>query len=69
MNHNRISLQNQTVTIKKLGVFGDLFSEFQIGSLLNQSGISKTKGASPLAVFTIIFNLAFTGKNFFLRVF
>jgi hypothetical protein len=65
MNHNRISLQNQTVTTKRLGVFGDLFSEFQIGSLLNQSGISKTKGASPLAVFTIIFNLAFAGKNFF----
>jgi len=65
MDHNFISLQNQTVTAKKLSVFGNLFSEFKIGSLLNQSGISKTKGASPLAVFTIIFNLAFTGKNFF----
>lgn len=29
------------------------------------SGISKTKGATPLVVFTIVFNLAFTGKNFF----
>ena len=65
MDHNFISLQNQTVTIKKLGVFANLFSEFKIGSLLNQSGISKTKGATPLAIFTIIFNLAFTGKNFF----
>ncbi len=65
MDHNFISLQNQTVTAKKLGVFANSFSEFKIGSLLNQSGISKTKGATPLAVFTIIFNLAFTGKNFF----
>ena len=65
MDHNFISLQNQTVTTKKLGIFANLFAEFKIGSLLNQSGISKTKGASPLAVFTIIFNLAFTGKNFF----
>ena len=65
MDHNFISLQNQTVTTKKLGVFANLFADFKIGSLLNQSGISKTKGASPLALFTIIFNLAFTGKNFF----
>jgi len=65
MDHNFISLQNQTVTTKRLGVFANFFAEFKIGSLLNQSGISKTKGASPLAVFTIIFNLAFTGKNFF----
>ena len=65
MNHNFISLQNQTVTTKKLGIFENLFSEFKIGSLLNRSGISKTKGVAPLAVFTIIFNLAFTRKNFF----
>jgi hypothetical protein len=50
--------------MKMLGGFGNLFSEFKIGSLLNQSGIFKTKGAIPLAVFTIIFTLAFTGKNF-----
>jgi len=43
MDHNFISLQNQTVTTKKLGIFGNLFSEFKIGILLNQSGISKTK--------------------------
>jgi len=65
MDHNFISLQNQIVTTKKLGIFDNFFSEFKIGTLLNQSGISKTKGATPLAVFTIIFNLAFTGKNFF----
>jgi len=33
--------------------------------MLNKSGIVKTKGASPLELFTIIFNLAFIGKNFF----
>ena len=65
MKHNFISLQNQTVTSKKLGVLGNLISDLKIGSLLNRAGISKTRGASPLAVFTIIFNLAFTRKNFF----
>ena len=33
--------------------------------MLNRSGITKTKGASPLELFTIVFNLAFIGKNFF----
>jgi len=65
MDHNFITEQNQTVNTEKLGVFGNFFSEFKIGSLLNMSGISKTKGATPLVVFTIVFNLAFTGKNFF----
>lgn len=65
MHHNLISEQNQTVIPEKLSIFADFFSEFKIGSLLNKSGISKTKGAAPLAVFTIVFNLAFTGKNFF----
>ncbi len=65
MNHNFISEQNQTVINEKLSIFANFFSEFKIGSLLNRSGISKTKGAAPLAVFTIVFNLAFTGKNFF----
>ena len=33
--------------------------------MLNRSGIIKTKGASPLELFTIVFSLAFIGKNFF----
>jgi len=65
MNHSVIVKENQTVTAQKLGIFNNFFAEFKIGSLLNQSGISKTRGASPLSVFTIIFNLAFTGKNLF----
>jgi len=65
MDHNFFAKKNQTVSLEKLSIFTYFFSEFKIGSLLNKSGISKTKGAAPLAVFTIIFNLAFTGKNFF----
>ncbi|ACN15634.1 transposase (IS4 family protein) [Desulforapulum autotrophicum HRM2] len=33
--------------------------------MLNKSGITKTKGASLLELFTIVFNLAFVGKNLF----
>ena len=33
--------------------------------MLNKSGITKTKGASPIELFSIVFNLAFIGKNFF----
>jgi len=63
LHHNFIYEQDQTVINEKLSIFTDFFSEFKIGSLLNKSGISKTRGATPLAVFTIIFNPAFTGKN------
>lgn len=65
MHHSLISEQNQTVNAEKVSIFSNFFSEFKVGSLLNQSGIRKTKGAAPLAVFTIVFNLAFIGKNFF----
>jgi len=59
--------QNQTINPDKLGIFGDYFSKLKVGSMLNNSGIVKTKGASPLELFTIVFNLAFIGKNFFQR--
>ena len=65
MKHTQIISQNQTVSTEKLGILNNIFSEFKIGSMLNAAGISKTKGAGPLAIFTIVFNLAFTGKNFF----
>ena len=38
---------------------------FQIGTVLNQSGIRKLRGTSPLALFTAIFLLPFEGNNFF----
>jgi len=65
MKHTQIISQNQTVSAEKLGLLANIFSEFKIGSMLNTAGITKTKGAGPLAIFTIVFNLAFTGKNFF----
>jgi hypothetical protein len=40
-------------------------SDFNIGTILNRSGISKLRGASPLALFSAIFMLPFTGQNFY----
>jgi hypothetical protein len=62
MNSTLIEEQNQ---IEKLGTFGNYFSRLKVGKMLNKSGIMKTKGASPLELFTIVFSLAFIGKNFF----
>ena len=39
--------------------------DFNIGTMLNKSGIRKLWGASPLALFTAIFMLPFEGNNFF----
>ena len=63
MHITPIESQNQTINPDKLGIFGDYFSKLKIGSMLNKSGITKTKGASPLELFTIVFNLAFKGKT------
>ncbi|MEA1901763.1 MAG: hypothetical protein U9N47_13610 [Thermodesulfobacteriota bacterium] len=60
-----IGSQNQTQKPEKLGIFDDYFSMLKVGSMLNKSGITKTKGASPIELFSIVFNLAFIGKNFF----
>jgi hypothetical protein len=65
MHITSIEPQNQTINSDKFGIFGDYFSTLKIGSMLNKSGIIKTKGASPLELFTIVFNLAVIGKNFF----
>lgn len=40
-------------------------SDFNIGTILNRSGISKLRGTSPLALFSAIFMLPFTGQNFY----
>jgi len=40
--------QNQTINPEKLGIFGDYFFRLKVGSMLDNSGIVKTKGASPL---------------------
>lgn len=38
---------------------------FQIGTLLNKSGIRKLRGVSPLILFSTIFMLPFEGNNYF----
>ena len=65
MHTTSIGSQNQTQNPEKLGIFGDYFSMLKVGSMLNKSGITKSKGASPIELFSIVFNLAFIGKNFF----
>jgi|GEM_PF-4253314 len=39
--------------------------DFQLGTLLNKSGIRKLRGVSPLALFMTIFTLPFGGDNFY----
>ena len=39
--------------------------DFQIGTLLNKSGVRKMRGTSPLMLFSVIFMLPFEGNNFF----
>jgi hypothetical protein len=43
---------------------GSFISDFNIGTLLNKSGIRKFSGARPLELFTVIFLLPFQGVNF-----
>ena len=65
MNNTLIEPQNQILNPDKLGILNGYFSRLKVGSMLNKTGITKTKGASPMELFTIVFNLAFIGKNFF----
>lgn len=41
------------------------FGDFQIGTLLNKSGVRKLRGISPLTLFSVIFTLPFEGNNFY----
>lgn len=65
MNTTLTDLQNQITNSEQIGVLSDYFAKFKIGTLLNRSGIVKTKGASPLAIFTALFNLAFHNENLY----
>lgn len=65
MNTTSTGRQNQTQNSDQIGVFTEYFSTFKIGTLLNRSGITKTKGASPLTIFTALFNLAFCRTNLY----
>ena len=64
-DQNQTKISQKLVVSDKFGVFAYYFSKLKLGTILNKSGITKTKGASPLELFTIVFNLAFIGKNLF----
>lgn len=65
MDSNLIEEKNQITDSDKLGSFTHYFNQFKVGRLLNRFGIIKTKGLSPLCIFSILFNLAFVGKNLY----
>jgi len=47
------------------GRISSFFGDYQIGTLLNKSGIRKLRGVSPLTLFSVIFMLPFEGNNFY----
>ncbi|MBD3196535.1 MAG: IS4 family transposase, partial [Candidatus Lokiarchaeota archaeon] len=65
MDSNNQNWESQYEFQKKYSSIECFFSKFHIGTILNNCGIRKLKGASPLTIMTSIFSLAFTGKNFF----
>ena len=56
--------QNQQEAKQLQSRISSFFGEFQIGTLLNKSGIRKLRGASPMTLFSAIFMLPFEGNNF-----
>ncbi|HHD92183.1 MAG TPA: IS4 family transposase, partial [Candidatus Portnoybacteria bacterium] len=57
--------QQQQEEAKRLNNrISSFISDFKIGSLLNNSGIRKLRGVTPLTLFTTIFVLPFHGVNF-----
>ena len=57
--------QEQQEAKRLQGRISSFLEDFKVGTLLNNSGIRKLRGAKPLAVFTAIFSLPFGGVNFF----
>jgi hypothetical protein len=47
------------------GRISSFLGDYQIGTLLNKSGIRKLRGVSPLTLFSVIFMLPFEGNNFY----
>jgi hypothetical protein len=63
MNHTQYSQEQQEA--KRLhNRISSFLEDFKVGTMLNGSGIRKLRGAKPLAVFTAIFALPFSGVNF-----
>lgn len=57
--------QEQQEAKRLHGRISSFLDDFQVGTLLNNSGIRKLRGTKPLAVFTALFSLPFAGVNFF----
>ncbi len=63
MNHTQYYQEQQEA--KRLhDRISSFLDDFKVGTLLGNSGIRKLRGAKPLAVFTAIFALPFSGNNF-----
>ena len=65
MNNTSIEVQSQIINHDKIGMLNQYFTKLRVGTILNRSGITKTKGVSPLKIFTALFNLAFIRKNLY----
>ena len=63
--HTTKHFQKQQEAKQLQGRIHSFMSDFNIGTILNRSGISKLRGTSPLALFSAIFMLPFTGQNFY----
>lgn len=65
MNNSKVSIEKQAILNDQMYSIKRYFKKFNIGSMLNKSGIKKTKGVSPLTISMSIFALPFIGLNFF----
>lgn len=63
MNPTFTGIQNQTQSSEQLSTLNKYFVTFKVGTILNRAGITKIKGATPLTIFTALFNLAFCNTN------
>ncbi|MDO9042332.1 MAG: transposase [Desulfocapsaceae bacterium] len=57
--------QEQQEAKRQQGKISSFIGKFQVGTLLNKSGIRKLRGVSPLTLFSAIFMLPFEGDNFY----
>lgn len=57
--------QEQQETKRLQNKIFSFIGDFQVGTLLNKSGVRKLKGVSPLTLFSVIFMLPFEGHNFY----
>jgi hypothetical protein len=62
---NSIEYEKQQEAIRLHNKIDTFFDNFTIGTLLNKSGIRKTRGISPVTLLKAIFILPFEGNNFF----